>query len=111
MFFDRQRLGDEHAVFVLQLLVEASQGDGLATADHAAEGNQVAFQNGAFDVGHKLLVMRGLIVPGLAQRLREPIMLHDVNPHSPLLTVACESGPVSAGGRGAASAFPPRRGR
>lgn len=42
MFFDRQRLGDEHAVFLLELLVEASQGDGLATANHAAQGNQVS---------------------------------------------------------------------
>ena len=40
MFFDRQRLGDEHAVFVLELLLQASQGDGLPTADHAAQGNQ-----------------------------------------------------------------------
>src|SRR5712691_7498026 len=111
MLFDRERRGDEHAVVVLELLLEASQGDGLPTADHAAQGNQVAFKGGALDVGHELPVVLGFIVPRVAQRLREPIMLHDVTPHSLLLTVLRESGPVSAGGRGDASACPPRRGR
>ena len=96
MFFDRQRLGDEHTVFVLELLLQASQGDGLPTADHAAQGNQVAFQDGALDVGHELPVVLGFIVPRVAQWLREPIMLHDVNPHGLLLTVARESGHGSA---------------
>ncbi len=111
MFLDRQRLGNEHAVVVLELLVEASQGDGLPTADHAAQGNHVAFQNGALDVDHELPVMLGFIVPGLVERLREPLMLHDVNPHGLLLTVSCESGPGSAGGQGDASVCPLRPGR
>ena len=67
-------------VFVLELLLQASQGDGLPTADHAAQGNQVPFEDGALDVDHELPVVTGFIVP-VAQRLREPIMLHDVNPH------------------------------
>ena len=111
MLVDRERLGDEHAVVVLELLLEASQGDGLPTADHAAQGNQVAFKDSALDVGHALPVVLGFIGLRVAQRLRESIVLHDVNPHGLLLTVSRESGPVSVLGRGDASTFPPRRGR
>jgi hypothetical protein len=104
MCFDRERLGDEHPVVVLELLLQAAEGDGLATADHAAQGNQVAFQDGALDGAHQLPVVLGLIVPGVAQRLREAIMLHDVNPHGLLLTVWRESSHGSARERGATSA-------
>jgi hypothetical protein len=102
---------NKHTVFLLELLVQASQGDRLPTANHAAQGNQVAFQNGALDVDHELPVVRGFIVPRVTQWLCESIMLHDVNPHGLLLPVVRESGPESAAGRGAASAFLPRRGR
>src|SRR5215470_16134254 len=108
MLVDGERLGDEYPVVVLELLLQAAEGDGLATADHATQGNQVAFQDGALDVDHQLPVVLSLIVPSVAQRLREAIMLHDVNPHGLLLTVSHESRHGSARGRGAASACPPR---
>ena len=91
LFVDRQGTGDNDFVFIHQLLLQASQSDCFATSDHTTDGYQTPFAYRPFNVFHQLLMVSSFIIPGLFNRLRQPIMLHHFNPHGLLLVVCYEN--------------------
>ena len=60
----------------------------------AADGDQTPLHDRPLDVFDELLVMLGLVIAGLTERLRQPVLLHYFNPHGALLIVCFGNSPA-----------------